>query len=377
MVKSICIFNSNIGDILYNPDKSHVGGAELQQFFLAEELNRRGYPVSIVTFSTLDPNQKKMPFYMNREGIAICMIPKINRSRIKLLAHLRIIINIWLELRKINADVYLQGGAGYDTAFIRLFCFFYRKKFVVRLESMGDLVDNPDSKRSPIKICFSNFGISTANLVIALSNDQKKVYCNRWGQKCQVIKNVYPSQQNHQIIKTDPPVILWVGTIRPEWKRPEIFLKLAKSLPNARFQMVGGHSKDILFYQKIQQESKGIPNLEFVGFIPYTEIGNYFSKASIFVNTSSVEGFPNTFIEAWLSCMPVVSLEVDPDEVICQNNLGFHSKTFDQMVKDIEILLLNPDLRQQMGQNGQTYIKREHDVRKNIDKFIECLLLLE
>lgn len=371
-MQSICIFNSSIGDILFNLDKNHVGGAELQHSFLAEELIVRGYNVNIITFSTSDSSQTKMPFFVNKNGISICLIPTKNRSIIKLLANFRIIINIWSAMRKINANIYLQRGAGYETALVSMFCILHRKKFILNIASNGDLVDHQESMRSVIKIFFSNFGISTANLVIAQSDEQKKIYSERWTRKCYVIKNIYPLTQN-QIIKTDPPVILWVGTIRPEWKHPELFLKLARSIPYARFQMIGGSSKDIVFYQKIQQESKEIPNLEFVGFVPYANIKDYFSKASIFVNTSNVEGFPNTFIEAWLSRTPVVSLEIDPDEVICKNNLGFHSKTFDQMVKDVETLLLNANLCDQMGQNGQSYVKREHDVKKNVDLFIEYI----
>ena len=137
-----------------------------------------------------------------------------------------------------------------------------------------------------------------------------------------------------------------------------------------------GPSRDIHFYQKIQQEAKAIHNVEFIGQIPHSEIEKYYSKASIFVNTSNIEGFPNTFIEAWLFRMPVVSLEIDPDEVISKNNLGFHSKTFNQMVRDVKTLISNKNLREQMGTNGLYYVKREHNIKENVDLFIEYIFKL-
>jgi glycosyltransferase involved in cell wall biosynthesis len=103
----------------------------------------------------------------------------------------------------------------------------------------------------------------------------------------------------------------------------------------------------------------------------------YYIQSSVFVNTSVVEGFPNTFLEAWTHCVPVVSLMIDPDEIICENKLGFHSKTFQQMIVDIECLLQNDGLRNEMALNGRKYIRESHDVKKITDQFINLLASLE
>ena len=39
-------------------------------------------------------------------------------------------------------------------------------------------------------------------------------------------------------------------------------------------------------------------------------------KSKILINTSSFEGFPNTFVQAWANGVPVISLKVDPDNII-------------------------------------------------------------
>jgi glycosyltransferase involved in cell wall biosynthesis len=169
--------------------------------------------------------------------------------------------------------------------------------------------------------------------------------------------------------KPDPPVVLWVGSISYQ-KRPDLFVKLAKSIPNAYFEMVGGKTRDWQLYEKIKREEKTLPNFRFRGFIPYHEVDEYFRRASIFVNTSSIEGFPNTFLQAWANYTPVVSLNVDPDGIIRRYKLGFCSKTFVHLVSDVTKLLECKELREKMGENGRKYVESEHNPLKIVRQYI-------
>jgi glycosyltransferase involved in cell wall biosynthesis len=68
---------------------------------------------------------------------------------------------------------------------------------------------------------------------------------------------------------------------------------------------------------------------------------------------------------------PVVSLNSNPDGIIHKYAMGFHSKTFDQLVEDVKTLLKNERLREEFGMSGRKYVEREHDITKIIDKYIE------
>ena len=57
--------------------------------------------------------------------------------------------------------------------------------------------------------------------------------------------------------------------------------------------------------------------------------------------------------------------------MLCKNGLGFHSKTFDQLIEDVKTLLKNEALREEMGVSGRKYVEQEHDITKNIREYIE------
>ena len=58
-------------------------------------------------------------------------------------------------------------------------------------------------------------------------------------------------------------------------------------------------------YDKTVEQSRKVPNLDFKGFLPFTEVEKQFKKAKLFINTSEYEGFPNTFLQAWRRGIPV------------------------------------------------------------------------
>jgi glycosyltransferase involved in cell wall biosynthesis len=171
--------------------------------------------------------------------------------------------------------------------------------------------------------------------------------------------------------------ILWVGSIKPV-KQPEFFLKIAQALPKLKFVMIGGENKGKKdLYNKIEKEAKTIPNLEFLGFVPYHKIQQYYKDAAIFINTSQIEGFPNTFLESWVMGTPVVSLNVDPDEIICKKKLGYHSKTIEQLILDVNTLFSDEDLRREMGTNARKYVEQDHDLKKIATEFEKLIASFE
>jgi len=86
--------------------------------------------------------------------------------------------------------------------------------------------------------------------------------------------------------------------------------------------------------------------------------------AALLVNTSKVEGFPNTFLQAFALGVPVISLAVDPDGILNGTGLGLRSGTYRQMVDDVRRVLSDRALAASMAECGRRYFAANHALGK-------------
>jgi glycosyltransferase involved in cell wall biosynthesis len=352
MYKKICfIALDSLPLLTSNENLKYVGGSELTLVLAGRELAKRDFQIYFITYD--DNSEKK-----NVDDITI--IKSISRS--KNYSSIKNALIIWKSLKKANTDIYFQGSG--PAGIIPLFCFIHRKKYIKWVVSDSNLLFERYRSNHPILLKISLYiDIKFAQKIIVQNVFQKEFIEKKFKKKCVLIKNpvIIPDDIK---IKENKKNILWVSTIRPI-KQPKIYLKIAKSLPEFRFVMIGGESKkEKELYAEIKKEAMTISNLEFLGFVPHHKIQKYYEEASIFINTSQMEGFPNTFLEAWMNYTPVVSLNVDPDELICNEMLGLHSKTYEQIILDVTTLSLNNNLRKEMGMNARKYVEKNHDSKK-------------
>jgi len=113
----------------------------------------------------------------------------------------------------------------------------------------------------------------------------------------------------------------------------------------------------------------GLKNIDYLGSVSFEQSNELMEKSSVFVNTSLREGFPNTFIQAWMRNVPTVSLSVDPDNLIEKNQIGFHSKSIDQLIKDVRYLIKNADVLASMGCKASHFARTNFAIVKNTDIF--------
>lgn len=168
-------------------------------------------------------------------------------------------------------------------------------------------------------------------------------------------------------------IVLWAGTLGPR-KRPELLGELARRLEGepVRFVMAGGHA-DAAYREGVVSALPG--NVEWKGPLPFEEALSWFDRAAVLVNTSAPdrEGFPNTFIQAWLRGVPVLSLGIDPDGIVRGHGLGRVASDVDGMASHLRELLADPVAYARMAARVAAFARERYTVERVADCFLEAV----
>jgi glycosyltransferase involved in cell wall biosynthesis len=223
---------------------------------------------------------------------------------------------------------------------------------------------------------FVDYGACRANVIIVQSCEQAELLRRNYGRSDAVhISNFHRTPALPPTKAHDRLLVCWIGNIK-ELKQPELFLRLASDLQkrsNVEFIMVGAPQMQPEAWESLLARMRRLPNLHYSGPQPHGAVDKLLSTAHVLVNTSYVEGFPNTFIEAWLREVPVVSLSVNPDGVFDEDRFGICANGSYERLRDaVERLIANPILRAQMGQRASAFA-RERFSERNIEQVIQVI----
>ena len=347
---------------LFNPETDlKFGGAEVQMYLVATELTKdENFDVNFVV---LDLGQKKKEEY---NGVKVHKAYRRGRSFFNLvIAPLKLIATLF----KIGPDVVISRAAGVEVGFSCLYTKIFRGKFIYSIAHDRDV---NKSFFQGLRGRIFKFGFEHADHYIAQSQNQVDILEKTYNKKFNNIKVIPNSFRLENKYSGPKESILWVGS-SIDFKRPEIFVDLAEELPEEKFVMIMTKSKPAPGkWKKIEQRVKDIENLELIEQVPFKEIDNYFFKAKVFVNTSTAEGFPNTFLQSMTAKTPILSLNVDPDGFIEKNKCGFACGDNEKILKEkLKELLSDKDLHDELAKNGYYYVRDNHGIKRNIDSWKE------
>ena len=110
--------------------------------------------------------------------------------------------------------------------------------------------------------------------------------------------------------------VIWVGSLS-RWKGVDALAGLVAALPEVRFEVVGPQ-RDNVAATTLDRVLRAA-NVRYLGELPHAAAWARMRRARLLANTSPLEGFSNTMLEAWAAGTPVVSLAANPDDLLAAN----------------------------------------------------------
>ena len=357
---------------------SGAGGAERQFFLFGRGLAVRGWQVSFITH--------KPPYKICGLQRAFPVYPAdfsyLGGSKWNILGSW---LSLLLAMRRAAAQYYVIKVPGHLLPIMALYCKTYKSKLVFWAQMTYD--SNPKERTIGKFIGFlQDIGIHLVDIIIAQSVDQQNGFSQNYGRTAHLVRSICAQLGPEKTFFEQTPWVdvLWVGNCHAK-KRPEVCLELARLMPEVQFAMAMNNN-DRLRFMQYSKEAAEMSNLKFLGQIPHVEMENWFSHTRFFLNTSLKEGFPNTFLQAWINAVPVISLGIDPDHLIRNHGLGKIAeqdtvvragenavKLAECLVSPLRELLQHEEVRREMGLKAARFVKEQHAPDVTVPALINVL----
>lgn len=350
---------------------SHVmGGAQYQVKQLVESLTERKCYQVIYLAKNFDKDYKPKNYRL----VAIKNPWKYTRRFL--------FFDSWELLRRLKEVkpdiIYQRVGCAYTGVSA-----YYAQKYGCRL--IWHISSDSDVKPYKFRIAkdaifryvdkkFLEYGVRKASEIVAQTEEQATLLKQNYNRlPSAIVRNFHPLA-TERILKNKPITVVWIANLKP-LKQPEVFVSLAQDLQqhtDARFVIIGGMQGSPRWRRYLTSLFEKVSNFDYLGACTQEEVNAVLAKASILVNTSLWEGFSNTFIQAWMRKVPVISMNVNPNRLLSDGKIGLVSGSYSNLRDDVLRVIKDTELRIQMGENAQKYAFANHS-EKNIDSLIEFI----
>jgi glycosyltransferase involved in cell wall biosynthesis len=280
---------------------------------------------------------------------------------------------LYRALSNLQPSVIYQRVAGGYSGIAAHYARHHGARFVWHIAHDSDVIPNASLEgRNPLRRYLEKrsveYAIRNATCIIAQTAYQAQLLLENYARKADVVVPNFQPEPRESIDKSGPLTVLWIASLKP-WKHPEVFVSLAaalRELAGVRFVMVGPWAAgggERRWIESLTQRIQDTPNLEYLGPRSQSEVNELLARAHVFVNTSLHEGFPNTFIQAWSREVPIVSLHVDPDDLLRKEGLGvFCAGSEPRLAAAVRELLADPALRAAIAARGREHARSRHSL---------------
>lgn len=353
MSHDIVIYTASSGTAgFYDRSHGRAGGAERQMTLLARALVQRGYRVAHVIYPPREPVELDYPLTL------VYRAPYAGGRPV--VGGLLEAAAVWRALRRADAGVLVVRTASPLVGVAALFARVHGRRLIFSGSNVSDFTLETMSSRLNRRLY--RFGVRRADVVVVQSSDQRSLALEAFPSLRRVV--AIPS------FAETPPVedgreagdaFLWFGRSVPE-KQPLRYVELARALPEASFRMIPvPQGADTRLLGELRAAAAGLQNLELLDPLPHAQAAKLVEQAVAVVNTSVLEGMPNTFLEAWASGVPVLTLQFDPDGTVKRHGLGISAGgSWEAFVEGARELWRSRSDRRDLARRVRSYVESAH-----------------
>jgi glycosyltransferase involved in cell wall biosynthesis len=269
-------------------------------------------------------------------------------------------------LRSADAELYYHNGAEYVSGQVAWWCRLRGRRFVFSSASNSDCDASLPLLPTWRERVLYRSALTRADRVIVQTEMQRQMLqanFNRDGivlpMPCEDMAPTPRPERHHR------SRLLWVGRVC-EVKRPDRLLDIAERCADLHFDLVGA-SDGTSYAEDVMRRARTMSNITVHGGLTRPDVSKLLANAVALCCTSDIEGFPNTFLEAWCHGVPVVSV-YDPDSLIASKGLGRVS-TPSTLASDIRTLVGDRQEWDNKSRNARRYFLEHHTLDSAMPRF--------
>jgi glycosyltransferase involved in cell wall biosynthesis len=368
-LKKIFFLEKFIIELLVENGKP-TGGASVQSLVWMKALKELNNEIYLANLEEDDRKIKKEFGWVN-------VVPLYHSKRFKkrLVWFTYRFPKIFLALKKIKPHYLYTSMPNWTSFYIGIICKILKIKHIIRTANDKNIDFSIDKRIKFSDRTFIKLSYRISDLILAQSNFQFETLKQQFSEKkLMKISNPIVIQKQYLIRRNSKQgYIAWVANFRYQ-KNLKLLYEIASSIGEEQFKIAGESLMDMdketsTYYKKL----KSLKNVEFMGSISQDKILNFLLDAKYLLSTSRFEGFSNTFLEAMMTGLPILSpLYINPDGIIDSFNLGILYNNPD----DLTLKLNSEDLSSYIQKSGNCiqYLLDHHDHNKLAN---ELLITLE
>jgi len=351
------------------------GGAELQIALLAKALACKGHEVVII-----DPSASES--FVTEEGIRLINLPNWNKG----MRGMRLFSYRIPALKKLlmeeKADFYYARMRTYFHLLSYKVSRKLKSKFILAIAHDIDVL----SIRNKVKYKYSNNFNLFSFLSLQLPNDLvfhylirkadyitvqhsgQKIFHRSIKGKIILFPNIIDTSGFPVIDNPSRDYYIHVGTLTIIKGTSNLY-ELTNMLSDGNAIVIVGNAGDNKS-KKILEKLCQNKNVIFKGGLSHSETIRLIANSKALINTSNHEGFPNIFLEAWATGVPVISLKINPGDVFQKYNLGIYC---DGDLKKMQKCIESDEALSFDRQKLMSYAAAFHRFTTAADRFLEFL----